>query len=145
MRWLMAAALLVAEAATAATWTCPKRTNLAPSIVIVYCQATGSYTGGGDTLGGGGDNTELCNSANRIPVTILPSSAASRITGQGYSVLAEGMSAPQVTEHGLPGGAPVHVVLLTAGNAPGAGVALTQLAEGTDIDGATFTALVTCK
>jgi len=141
---IAAAALLVAGASSAATWTCPKRVNLAPSIVIVYCQASGTYTSGGDTLGGGGDNTELCNSENRIPVTILPSAAASRITGQGYSVLAEGMTA-QVTMHGAASGAPVHIVLLTAGNAPGAGVALTQLDTGTDIDGATFTALVTCK
>jgi len=126
-----AAALLVASTASAATWTCPKRTNLAPSIVVSYCQASGTYTTGGDGLGGGGDNTELCNSENRIPVTVLPSAAASKVTGQGYVVLA--------------GGAPVKIVVLTAGNSPGAGVALTQLDPGTDIEGATFTALVTCK
>jgi len=120
-------------AAGAATWTCPRRTPASPvnpNVVVVHCIASGTYTAGGDFIGGGGVNTELCNSENRIPIDAVPSTAASATTGQGYVVAYK------------KGGA---IVLLTASAAPGTGQALVELDPGVSIEGATFEALVVCK
>jgi len=129
-RRLTAAMLACAATAGAATWTCPRRTEVVTTtLVLVYCQASGTYTTGGDALGGGGSNTELCNSANRLPTDVVVSTAGSAVTGEGYVVAYR----------------PGHFLLLTASGNPGTGQALTELAAGTSIDGATFSALVMCK
>jgi hypothetical protein len=130
--WRLVAAVLLASAASAAaaTWTCPRRTEVVTTtLVLVYCRASGTYTTGGDPMGGGGPNTELCNSENRFPTDVVVSTAGSAVTGQGYVVAYS----------------PGHILLLTASGTPGTGQALTELAAGTSIDGATFSALVMCK
>ena len=123
--------LLGAHGAAAATWTCRGGTEVVTAqfyLVPTLCQATGTYTTGGDLLTSG-PGVELCNSAAKRPAFTLQTSAASATTGQGYAVLY------------LPAG---KIVLLTAGNSPGAGVALVEVAAGTAIDGATVVMLSFC-
>jgi hypothetical protein len=130
--WRLAAAVVAALAApaAAATWTCPRRTEImTTTLVVVYCRATGTYTAGGDPMGGGGFKTELCNSENRMPIDAVVSTAASSVTSEGYVVAYK----------------PGKIILLTASGTPGTGQALTELAAGTSIEGATFSAVVACQ
>jgi|SRR5215470_11920234 len=132
IRAACALVLACVGAAGAATWTCPRRTPASPvnpNVVVVHCIASGTYTAGGDPIGGGGPNTELCNSENRIPIDAVVSTAASATTGQGYLIAYK----------------PNAILLLTASAAPGTGQALVELDPGVAIDGATFSALVVCK
>jgi hypothetical protein len=133
-RWLVvcAASVALAHAATAATWKCVGNTSIVTAqfyLVPTLCQATGAYTTGGDPFVSG-PGVELCNSAAKRAVFTMQTSAASATTGQGYAVLY------------LPAG---KIVLLTAGNSPGAGVALVEVAAGTVIDGATVVMLSFCQ
>jgi hypothetical protein len=132
IRAAVALVLTYAGASSAAVWTCPRRTPVAPTsanVLVVYCRATGTYTTGGDPMGGGGANTELCDSENRLPTDVVVSTAASATTGQGYVVAYK----------------PGAILLLTASGTPGQGQALIELAAGTSIEGATFSAFVLCK
>jgi hypothetical protein len=128
--WQRAAAILLAltAPATAATWTCPRRTEIMPTTaLLVYCRASGTYTTGGDPLAD--DKMDLCNSENRLPIDAVVSTAASAITGEGYVVAYK----------------PGRILLLTASPSPGKGQALIELDNGTLIEGAIFSAFVVCK
>lgn len=130
--WRLGTVALLACAATAgaAVWTCDERSEIVTTtLVMVRCRASGTYTTGGDAFRN--PNVDLCNSANRFPQSGVASTAASATTGQGYVVALD-----RATHT---------VVLLTAGNAPGSGVAFVEVAGGTSIEGATFMALVECK
>jgi hypothetical protein len=134
-RWLIGLGLVgvAAHGATAATWTCRGRTEIVTAqfyLVPTLCQATGTYTTGGDLLASG-PGVELCNSAAKKALFTLQTTAASATTGQGYPVLY------------LPTAG--KIALLTAGSSPGAGVALVEVANGTAIDGATVIMLSFCQ
>jgi hypothetical protein len=125
-------ALLLGTAA-AATWKCVGNMSIVTAqayIVPTACQATGTYTTGGDGFLSG-PGVDLCNSAAKRPAFSLPTTAASATTGQDYPVLY------------LPTAG--KMALLTAGSAPGAGVALVEVANGTAIDGATVVMLSFCQ
>jgi hypothetical protein len=125
--------LLGAQGAAAATWTCRGRMEIVTAqayLVPTLCQATGTYTTGGDLLTGG-PGVELCNSAAKKPIFSIPTTAASATTGQGYPVLY------------LPTAG--KIALLTAGSSPGAGVALVEVSGGTSIEGATVVMLSFCQ
>jgi len=128
-----AAALLAATTTAAATWTCDERIEvLGKTLVLSRCVAHGTYTAGGDAVGSAtAAGVDLCNSANRIPTGSVASAAASATTGQGYVVTYD-----RATHT---------VVLLTAGDTPGKGNALVELAGGASIEGATLNILTTCK
>src|SRR5215831_13771217 len=69
--------LLVARCAAAATWACDQRVEMFTGqayLVTARCTATGSYTSGGDPPGSVG--MDLCNSAHRHPIAVLPTIAA---------------------------------------------------------------------
>jgi len=130
MRWLMAAALLVAQVAAAATWTCTATAVATPSqLVLSRCTASGTYTVGGDALAEGASKA-LCGRVERLPAGGVHTTAESATTGEGYVVAL--------------GKATQHVVLLTSAKT-GAEYALGELAAGTPIDGATFTTLTLCR
>jgi hypothetical protein len=134
-RWLIGLGLVGAAAhgAVAATWTCRGRTEIVTAqayLVPTLCQATGTYTTGGDLLSSG-PGVELCNSAAKKPMFSIPTTAASATTGQGYPVL----YLPTASK----------IALLTAGSSPGAGVALVEVSGGTSIEGATVVMLSFCQ
>jgi len=124
------AALLLASSAGAATWTCTATAVATPSqLVLARCTASGTYTTGGDPLVEG-PNKALCGRVERLPAGGVHTTAESATTGEGYVVVL--------------GKATSHVYLLTSAKV-GPEYALGEVAAGTSVDGATFTALTLCK
>ena len=123
-------ALLVASTAPAATWTCTATAVATPSqLVLSRCTASGTYTAGGDPLAEG-PSKALCGRVERLPSGGVHTTAESATTGEAYVVILG-----KVTQH----------VYLATSAKVGPEYALGEVAGGTSIDGATFTALTLCK
>jgi len=123
----IAATLLAATAAGAATWTCTRRPILPTTLVAARCTATGTYTTGGETL----TAHDLCGSDARVPAAVFTTAAISTAVGQAWVT---GWYMPART-----------LRFGTAGPAPGQGVPLVELAGGTDITSAVCTLMTLCE
>jgi hypothetical protein len=135
MRYVLGlgAILLAAGVAAAASWTCDRhREAILPGtyLVAAHCRATGTYTTGGDLMGEGGTNVQLCNSGARH-VRIAMVSATSNEAGAKTYVAA--------WDHST-----AHITLATAGPDPTADKPLVQAAAGTVLDGFTIRTLAFC-
>jgi len=123
--------LLVARCAAAAVWTCDHRVEMFTGqayLVTARCTATGTYTSGGDPFGNAG--MDLCNSAHRHPVAVLPTLAGNVPLVMGFLAAWD------------PGTG--NIVLATASGSPGAGNPLVQVAS-IPIDGTTMRTLAICQ